>query len=224
MISVRKMNLSKNWLHGIFGVLVLFVGCSQSAPEIQSVNLRLIYREVSPRHYVERMGFFILPRDEDGFADLDTIYLINDNNQLFWTLNSEDWLSFQKNGDTWIGSHSIAMPEDAPLARGLYRIILKDKGGSQIEKTIGFVPPLVPQYGYPGINIKGSTYQVSSSYPQNLWVVYDGKGSFIKTIPVTSRTGTFNQLKLPSTAKTLAIWAEDVNSNVAALTLPFLIP
>ncbi|MDR2471091.1 MAG: hypothetical protein LBD09_03150, partial [Treponema sp.] len=99
-------------------ILVFFLSCSQAAPEISRGALELVYYE-NGGNPVERFSFFVLPRDDDGFEDLEELWLYHDWEGLSWRLASKDWLKTTVEGADWIGSRAIAMEDGSPLPRGL---------------------------------------------------------------------------------------------------------
>lgn len=198
-------------------VPVLFLcACSQSAPRLDSVSLRLTYRSGG----VERLSFFALASDDDGILDLEELHLLHDRSQLYWSLSASDWLRAERTGETWIGSHSIAMPDDAPFPRGSYRAVLVDKGGSRAERSVGFDPPAAAARAFPSLSIAAGRYRIASAYPKNSIVAYDASMAVAKTVVPKASEGPISELGLASTARFIALWAEDDERMVGALTDP----
>ncbi len=190
------------------------ISCSQSAPRIDSVSLRLTYRADG----AERLSFFALAADDDGLLDLEELHLLNDRAQLYWTLRSDDWLEVDRSGETWVGSHSIAMPDDAGFPRGIYRAVLVDKGGSRAERTVSFEAPAKSARPFPLLSIASGRYRAVSAYPSNTIVAYDQTGSRVKTVALKRLEGPLTDLALPGAAASIALWAEDGESGVGAIT------
>ncbi|MDR3170015.1 MAG: hypothetical protein LBU17_00135 [Treponema sp.] len=197
-------------------LLVLF-SCSESEPRIPYGIIRLVYYQGSAQPE-ERFSFFIIAEDDDGIENLDELYLYHDREGLRWLLSAEDWVSFEEEGTTWIGSRSIAMIENERLPRGQYRAVLVNKGGERTERTFSFDAPENPRYAFPTFTISEGHYTIGSKYPAHFLICYDGEGNFLKTIAVTTLEGTFSKLGLPSGAKTVALWAEDDEYYTAAFT------
>ncbi|MCA1951088.1 MAG: hypothetical protein LDL24_10985 [Treponema sp.] len=196
---------------------LMLLSCSRSVPQIQNYSYKLIYTETS-KGIKEQLSLFVLAQDEDGNEDLDNIYIIHDDQQLYWTLNSADWLKVNRDNQLWIGSHSISMVDESPLPRGLYRIILTDKGGERTEKMIGLDAPLQSRYAFPQLQIMGDSYTIRSAYPKNTILCYDKDGALVKSVPVSASSGSLKALGIPSTVFAFALWAEDPEGNTGALT------
>ncbi|GAB1484458.1 hypothetical protein MASR2M78_32760 [Treponema sp.] len=150
-----------------WAAVLCFSSCSQSAPRIQATSLRLVYHE-GPEGVYERFSFFVIAEDDDGPLDLEELYLINDTEQLLWTIKSSDWLKVQKNGQNWIGSHSIAMADEGLLPRGLYRALIVDKGGERSDRSLAFDGPSTPSRPFPSLKLEGGRYSAVSSYPKRI--------------------------------------------------------
>lgn len=208
---------------GVFSALILlcmvliFVSCSRATPQIQNYTLKLVYNETEAG-IQETLSLFVLAQDEDGTEDLDSLYLINDEQQLYWTLTASDWLSVNKDNQLWVGSHNISMIDGRSFPRGMYRLILTDKGGDRSEKSIGLDASLQSRYPFPLLRIQGDTFQISSGYPKNTLLCYDSGGAMVKSIPLTNLSGNLKGLGLAPTVLDIALWAEDPDSNLGALT------
>jgi hypothetical protein len=166
----------------------------------------------------ERYSFFILPEDDDGFENLDELYLYHDREGLRWYFNSNDWISFEEEGKTWIGSRNIAMSDDGPMPRGQFRAVLINKGGESTERRFTFDGPEIPPHPFPVLSVGEGTYHIDSQYPVNRLLCYDQQGKVAQTINVTEREGNIRNLRITGTARTIALWAEDPEYQISALT------
>lgn len=205
----------------LLAVCTALFSCSQAAPRLDSVSLRLVYRAGGGgTGVVERLSFFALVSDEDGILDLDALHLLNDSSQLYWSLSAKDWLKVEKSGETWIGSHSLSMNDGVPFPRGVYRAVLVDKGGERAERTVSFSPPAEPARRYPSFSAAKGRYRVVSEYPKNSVVAYDASGAIARTVALKNKEGALSELDLGPAVQSLAVWAEDEESRTAALTDP----
>jgi hypothetical protein len=195
----------------------LFAACSRTEPKIAYGTMRMVYYQ-SEGKPEERFSFFVLPEDDDGFEDIAEVYLYHDREGLAWKLASEDWVSYEVNGKTWVGSRSIAMLDDEPLPRGRFRAVVVDKGGEQSERVFAFDAPEDPRYPFPFLTIENGRYLVESGYPEHSFICYNAQGEYVNTLPLQVLDGTLADLKLPSGVKALALWAEDPEYMVSALT------
>ncbi|MDR2101785.1 MAG: hypothetical protein LBP43_04375 [Treponema sp.] len=198
---------------GIF----LFFSCSRAEPRINYGFLELVYYQglQSPE---ERFSFFILPEDDDGIDNLDELYLYHDREGLRWRLSSEDWVVFENEEQTWVGSRGIAMIDSGSLPRGQYRAVLINKGGERTERTFTFDAPEGPRYPFPSLDISEGIYRIDSDYPVHRFLCYDNQGNLVTVLPVEDTNGLVSDLKLVSLIRAFALWAEDPEYYTSALT------
>jgi hypothetical protein len=192
----------------------LFLSCTNSKPEItygyiQSV---LYMTNDGPREY---FSFFIIPHDDDGLENLDELFLYNDREQLRWQIKSDEWISHTQDGKNWIGTRNITV-RDGSLPRGVYRAVLTNKGGEKTERNFTFDSNV--RYTFPELEIANGNYTVRSEWPVNRLIGYDSSGNYSVTISLSSVSGRMSDLRFPSNVRTVALWAEDVNSFCSAFT------
>jgi hypothetical protein len=132
------------------------------------------------------LSLFVKPNDPDGIDDLAELFLISDQEQLYWALDSESWQKSGSGTDVWIGANGIRLPDGAPLPSGEYRILLRDVGGASTEQTIRLpafsirqAQPFLPQVAVRDRQIRLS----GKSRSFQLWL-YDRDGRFVAVRPV----------------------------------------
>ncbi|MDR0390173.1 MAG: hypothetical protein LBH73_08885 [Spirochaetaceae bacterium] len=198
----------------LFSLVLLFLSCSQAEPKIIRAVISLVYYE-GQTGVQESYSFFVLPEDDDGIKDLDTLYLFHDKEELVWKLNSDDWISEDVDGKAWIGSRSICM-SDAPLPRGQFRAVLEDKSGSRGERIFAFDGP-APR-PFPVFTISGGQYHIESLYPAHFLLWYDESGENLGSSALGSLDGNIRELAPPD-SRSAALWAEDPEQYSSALSL-----
>jgi hypothetical protein len=198
-------------------LLLPILSCSRAEPNIAFGTLRLVYFQ-GAQGPEERFSFFIIPEDEDGDEDLSDLYLYHDREGLCWHLSSEDWVAFENDGQTWIGSRNIAMLDDAALPRGQFRAELVDKGGEKSERLFSFDAPQEARHPFPFFYIEAKRYRIESEYPEHYFVCYDESGGFLKNVPVVNLEGDLAALDLPRETRAVALWGEDSEYFTSALT------
>jgi hypothetical protein len=197
--------------------LLMFNSCSRAEPRILYGFIELVYYEGTEKPE-ERFSFFILAEDDDGAENLSELYLYHDREELRWFLNSGDWVKHEEDGKTWIGSRNIAIQSGMTLPRGQYRAVLINKGGEKTERKFTFDGPEDPRYPFPFLSISEGIYRVDSRYPVNRLICYDQQGRQVQTVTLTQIEGSTGDLRLSNTARTAALWAEDPEYHVSALT------
>jgi hypothetical protein len=198
-------------------VFFIFFSCSRSEPVIEFGFLELVYYqgESGPE---ERFSFFVIPRDDDGVENLEELRLFHDYEGLAWTLTSSDWIRYDEENRSWIGSRNIAMAGGGTLPRGLYRAVLVNKGGEKSERNFSFDAPAGSRFPFPSLEIKEGRYSAESRYPENKLICYDGQGASLRIIPLTELSGALSSLGIPSNARSAALWAEDREYFTSALS------
>jgi hypothetical protein len=203
----------------LFMGLWFFASCSRTAPEISFGTLRLVYQNSGEGGAVEeRFSFFVLPDDNDGVEDLADLYLYHDREGLMWHFTSDEWLSFDIEGNTWIGSRQIGMMDGEGLPRGQFRAVLVDKGGERSERNFTFDAPEDPRFPFPYFSVEQGRYRLESDYPAHYLVCYDGEGNCVTTQTLEYPEGFIAELNLPSGISGVALWADDEEYLTSALT------
>jgi hypothetical protein len=201
----------------LFGLLLILLSCSRTEPKISYGFIELVYYQGSEGPE-ERFSFFVIPEDDDGLENISDLYLYHDWEQLSWHILPEDWVSFEQDGKTWIGSRAIAMEGNQSLPRGQYRALLVNKGGERSDKLFSFDAPETSRYPFPYLVIVDGGYRIDSNYPVNRFICYDEQGNIISTLVVDSIDGRISDLDIPSNARTAALWADDPVYFTSALT------
>ena len=118
----------------ILAPLCLLAACEAAAPEAHELFWkRVVFEDLRVGRTYETLALFARVSDADGLQDLDALYIMNDDAQLFWRLTPQDWVIDRSDSDLWIGSTALAMPEDEPLPAGVYRVIVQDIAGQTAE-------------------------------------------------------------------------------------------
>jgi hypothetical protein len=193
-----------------------FLSCSKNEPKIIYGFMDLVYYEAKEKPE-ERFSFFVLCEDEDGIENLSELSLYHDRSGLRWLINSEDWVLYEEEGKTWIGSRSLAINEDS-LPRGQFRAVLTNKGGEKTERRFTFDGPEESPFPFPFLVITGGVYRIDSQYPKNHLICYDQQGKIVQTIAITGIEGNISELRLMNSVRTAALWAEDPEFHISALT------
>jgi hypothetical protein len=117
-------------------LVVLVAGCSGKPPVLSRVLGRVIYVHDSvTASNSETLGVYLVASDPDGMENLSAFYVINDEAELFWKVDSASWTSATAEGESWIGTSSLAMPGASAFPTGEYRVVLQSKDGATVEQT-----------------------------------------------------------------------------------------
>lgn len=167
---------------GCLAAAFLAVSCSTAPPKIAETfwQLNLIRSPQTDRSH-ESLSFFVHVSDNNGIEDLDSIYLVNDSNQLYWRLDPSSWQYSDKDGELWVGSNTIEMPDLSDLPRGKYRVLLSNLAGERATDDIFLsADRLNPaKAAFPELAVTASSVTVKTAGTA-LWL-YDPSGQLVGT-------------------------------------------
>ena len=135
----RMRNSILNKLIFLLCLTLILGSCSESAPKISQTfwQINLMHDQNTGKNS-QTLTIFVMASDDDGVDDMDKMYVINDEHQLYWEISGKD-LRLEKYGENelWMGSNFITMPvpEDA-LPSGTYRIMLLDSSGERAKTSV----------------------------------------------------------------------------------------
>ena len=165
-------------------LLFLLVGCGNDAPEIRRFtwDLTLVESDGSeedPGYSQEELSFFVLAEDKDGPDEVEYIYLIQEEEELSWILDEENWENISMGNDVWLGTSSLRMPGGEEFPRKNYRLVVIDKTGQRSEKEFypavkGGEEPIFPKG-----KVEGKFFVLESPYSTHTLRVYNRTGEIV---------------------------------------------
>jgi hypothetical protein len=208
-------------------VAILAASCSTTPPKIAQTfwQLNLVTNPETNRSH-ESLSLFLHVTDDNGQSDLDSIYLINDAAELYWRLTPSNWQFLDENGELWVGSNSIEMPDFSALPRGAYRVLLSNLAGERATDEIFLSAQKLSAAGkdFPEISVKGGRVTVGQSPVDPVLWVYNPAGRLIGT---RRGSGTYAAASLVpsggqrSDALTLYVYAYDKNCGCGLVSGPY---
>jgi len=207
--------------------LVLFLStCSGSVPKIGQLvwQINLIQKAEESSSYAE-LSIFILVNDEDGISDIDKIYIINDEAELFWVLDSNSWKMKVISGENWLGSNSIRMNDYSNLPTGTYRVLVIDKAGERDSRIFYISSEMENSISgnlFPILVIDDSIQLESGLQDNTLWV-YDDLMEIIKKYKIEH--GKINKSIInndtSNKARWISIYSYDSESGTGLIKGPY---
>ena len=164
---------------------VFFSGCGGSPPEL--LQLFRQTNVVSDRELgltYESMSLWINCSDDDGTEDFESLYLIHDEEELYWELTDETWTSDERASGYWIGTNELVMNDRSDFPPGNYRVVLIDAAGDRDERRI-FVSRGPDHEGlvFPRL-VSGDQWEFRSPHRDNLLWVYVPGGRLVGTYTI----------------------------------------
>jgi hypothetical protein len=166
-------------------------GCSGKPPVISRVFARVVYvHDVRTGGNAETLGVFLVGSDPDGMENLSCYYVINDDADLFWKVDSGSWVSVTAEGETWIGTTSLALPQAMPsVPSGPWRVVLQSVGGDTVEETFSLPPRTesAQDAAYPSAAVADGVVKITGpERAYEIWT-YDKDGRFTGNVPAAGR-------------------------------------
>lgn len=161
-----------------------WIGCGSNPPEILQyvweVNLMDPTGDWSGHGDLEEeLSVFVQVEDQDGDDEVEFIYLIHDDEELYWILDKTNWESTTIGSSRWLGKSNLRMPQGEKFPRKWYRLMVVDKSGKSSEKEVILHTKRVLNPVFPTGAVVGDEYVLTSPHIEHLLSVYDATGERI---------------------------------------------
>lgn len=181
--------------------------CSGSVPQIGQIVWQINFVKAPGKAEVlPTLSLFVLIEDEDGISDIDSVYIIHEESELFWVLDSDSWILNMLSGKNWIGSNSLSMNNYSTLPDGKYRILVIDKAGERDSLQINISSDILTLNNniiFPRLII-GSDILIESGFSENTLRIYDESMNLLKNLKIES--GKINRSIISNDTNNTAHW------------------
>jgi hypothetical protein len=202
------------------------LGCTSRPPRISRTFHQLnLFVDRERDRVVQKLSIHVIPDDPDGLEDLAALYLIHDEAELFWELDSDSWQNREAQGSVWIGSNGFTMPDGSDFPAGEYRVLIVDLSGESAEETFFLEDPGIDaeSLAFPRAKVENELIEITSSHQGNEIWVYDSQ--FRLSIPVGERGLTLRSLRsrIPDLAENFSVYvyAFDAGKRVGLVSGPY---
>jgi hypothetical protein len=213
---------------GVLAALLLAASCSGADPEILQVYWQLnVVEDLRLGATYERLSVFVHADDADGIDDLDKLYLIRDEDRLYWELETGSWNTRSLREELWLGTNGMVMPAGDPVPRGNYRVLMVDAAGDRDEtelyvNTRSIDPDTL---SIPSLKVSGQAISVDTAHTSTAVWAFDQQGNLLYSPPVAPGPTTLSRL-LPNVAHrnaaaSLHIVAYDNSLGVGLISGPY---
>jgi hypothetical protein len=226
----RRAKTARITAAAIFCAFLVIAGCTSKPPTISRVFARAIYvHDTGSGANSETLGVFLVANDPEGLENLGAFYVINDDAELFWKVESGAWATSTAEGESWIGSASLYMPGKNRLPAGRYRVVLQDVGGDTVEDTVTIPVRSVgaAEAAYPTSSVAGGIIEVSGPYAgYEVWT-YSTDGRFVAAFPAGGKSPPLEIRTILSASPALTVgfsyrvFAWDEKAGYGVLSGPF---
>jgi hypothetical protein len=203
-----KSRRPRNAAPALLLTLLVLAGCAGKPPAISRVFARAIYvHDTGTGASSETLGVFLVANDPEGLENLGAFYVINDDAELYWKVESGAWATSTAEGENWIGSASLYMPGKTRLPAGRYRVVLQDVGGDTVEDTVTIPARSVgaAEATYPASSTAGGIIKVSGPYASfEVWT-YSTDGRFVAAFPAGGKAAPLEIKTILGTSPALTV-------------------
>lgn len=151
---------------------VLLCGCTGSSPDIVEMMQTIVFRhDPALNQSFEALHLYTVVTDSDGIGDLSELYVLNDDQALFWKLNKDSWDTYEVADRVWIGSHTLRMPQSRVIPRGLYRVQVYDRAGELDAQSVEILQSNSIEntsFTFPSLEYENGIVNLSSIYEDNI--------------------------------------------------------
>ena len=138
----------------------------------------------------QKLSVFAAASDKDGQKDLSYLHVINDDEELYWTVSSDKWDKATIRSNEYVGSNGFTMPYGQKLPTGSYRIVIEDWSGKRVEEKIYVKKENVDteQAQFPVVDQSGGNISVAGNFTDpEIWI-YDSNDQFLTRLTLTNKS------------------------------------
>ena len=162
------------------------ISCSGTAPVIDDVKWRLLYRDNGEQRF-EELSIFLRVSDPDGPEDLAQLTVSAGDSGLIWSFPGSEWLSESVAGVEWQGLPAIIPLEGFRLPDALYTVRLEDLAGRSDERTFRPDPgrPSADQVKWPRVSIDKGILHLEGDYDRGVLILRDEELKALEVLNVS---------------------------------------
>jgi hypothetical protein len=173
----------------VFFILVgssLLISCRGSAPSIDQIEWRVVYRDDGGHRY-EELSLFLRISDPDGPEDPTSIEVRAGDTGLLWRFPREEWLTNPQGRNSWWGLPSMIPLNGQRLPDVIYTIRLEDLAGRYSETTFRPDPsrPTLDEINWPEISLQDNIVRIQGPYNEAVVILRDSEYTHLNTLTVS---------------------------------------
>ncbi len=170
---------------------LLLLSCSDNPPQMSGIEWQVIlfHNKLLNATY-QKLSLYVAASDKDGAKDLGFLHVINDDQEIYWSVPAEKWEKAVIRNSEWVGSSGFAMPYGQSLPAGSYRVVLEDLSGKKVASQIYIKKANVETSNarFPVPRLDGSQLFVEGNFPSpEIWV-YDSNDQFMARLPLPKKS------------------------------------
>ncbi len=164
--------------------MIFLFACETTPPEILSVQWQInLIEKIDTRVIEENLTVFVSIADEDGVEDIETLHILHDETEQFWSFDASTWTVQTMDEEHWIGNANIVMPDRSPIPRGKYRLLIYDSAGERSEEIINLNTVVIDpkKIKFPTISAKNGIVTTETTYNNTNLVLFDRNSRFVES-------------------------------------------
>ena len=170
---------------------LLATACASGPPEILDVEWTLEERPTADEAASstrDSLAVFARVHDPEGMDDIEAMWVIDDNAEIFWSLDPSSWTKKTLGDDTWLGASDLTMHDGSVPPPGMYRVVVADLAGDRVSTEFkldtGGASKTLPKADW-----RDGSVDVSTSWPENYLLAYDAAGGLIRDAVIGGKGG-----------------------------------
>ena len=188
----------------VIAAAILMFGCGNDPPELKQIYSQINFTKTPEG--VQGSEFLVLvnAEDKDGEDDIETVYIIRDDEQTFWRVDSVSWNLRNNRGMKWVGCENMTTVDGSLPSPGEYRVLVIDRAGERAEDSV-FIPiikkvPDAKQFPEILFTENYEILEIKSINSRNIISFYDSAGKLLGAYAATPGMLNIKKLKDPSVA------------------------
>ncbi len=155
-------------------VALLMISCSGTAPVIDEMEWRVLYRDDGMHRY-EELSVSLRLSDPDGSEDLAMLTATAGNTGFVWRFPKDEWITEAVAGVEWQGLPGIVPLDGSRLPDTLYTFRLEDLAGRSDELTIRPDPDrsAIEDVEWPEVSIVDDVLRLKGEYDWGMLILRD---------------------------------------------------
>lgn len=199
---------------------MLLAACSHAPPQIAQVFSQ-VNRVYDPLIgvWAPRFSVFVQGVSNDGNKVFDRLYLVNDTEGLYYSLQKGQWTGVERPGEFWVGANGLVLPEKPA---GTWRALLVTRSGQQVTAEVT-IPPTAndappPRTAPVALTDMGGKWRVRGWVDDYLVWAYDVNGG------VLSRNKTVGpEFQVPANTARITLYSYDKARGEGLEAGPFVV-
>jgi len=182
------MRISKGLLIPAVTAFLMF-SCTGSAPVIEEMKWRILYRDDGQNRY-EELSVFFRARDPDGVEDLASVSVMAGESGFIWDFPEDKWIRLREGGADWQGLPGIIPLTGFRLPDALYTFRLEDLAGRIDEITFRPDPDRLTddELIWPEVRIEENLLHLDGPFSRGMLILRDENLGFLESGDVSDGT------------------------------------